>query len=88
MPATKPEGPARRVGFGIVGCGRIGRWHAVSLQAVAGAELVGVSDLERRPREEFARKFGSRAFDTARPFSKRRRSRLSRSARRPPATPI
>ena len=55
----------RRVGFGIVGCGRIGRWHATSLQAVAGAELVAVSDLERRAREEFARKFRSRAYDTA-----------------------
>lgn len=66
MPATNPEGTERRVGFGIVGCGRIGRWHATSLQAVGGAELVGVGDLERRPREEFARKFGGRAFDTVR----------------------
>ena len=60
MPATE-----RPVGFGILGCGRIGRWHAASLQAVAGAGLVAVSDLECRARDEFARKFGARAYDTA-----------------------
>jgi UDP-N-acetyl-2-amino-2-deoxyglucuronate dehydrogenase len=65
VPATEQEGTERPVGFGIVGCGRIGRWHATSLQAVAGAELVAVSDLERRAREEFASKFRSRAYDTA-----------------------
>ena len=60
-----PEGTERRVGFGIVGCGRIGRWHATSLQAVPGAGLVAVSDLARPAREEFARRFDSRAYDTS-----------------------
>jgi UDP-N-acetyl-2-amino-2-deoxyglucuronate dehydrogenase len=59
-----PERTERRVGFGIVGCGRMGRWHATSLRAVPGAELVAVSDLERQAREELARKFGSRAYET------------------------
>lgn len=50
--------------FGIIGCGRIGRWHAKSLQAVADAELAGVSDLDPSAREAFARSFGSRAYDS------------------------
>ena len=65
MPSIEHDTTQRRVGFGIVGCGRIGRWHATSLQAVAGAELVAVSDLERRAGEELARKSASRAYDTA-----------------------
>ena len=64
MAATEAEGAERRVRFGIIGCGRIGRWHAISLHAVPGAELVAVSDLERRAREQLARRFGSRAYET------------------------
>jgi UDP-N-acetyl-2-amino-2-deoxyglucuronate dehydrogenase len=54
----------RQVGFAIVGCGRIARWQASSLQAVPGTGLVAVSDLDRGAREAFARRFNARACAT------------------------
>jgi UDP-N-acetyl-2-amino-2-deoxyglucuronate dehydrogenase len=57
-------GSERAVGFGIIGCGRIGRWHASSLRAVPGTALVAVSDLDRGAREAFARRFDARTCET------------------------
>ena len=34
----------KKYGFGIVGCGVISKWHIDAIQAIDGAQLVGVFD--------------------------------------------
>ncbi len=46
------------VGFGIVGCGAIGRWHAKTIADLPGAALVGAVDNDTSSRDTFARRFG------------------------------
>lgn len=50
------------MGFGIVGCGGIGRWHAKTLAGLPEARLVGAMDIELASRDAFARKFGVPVF--------------------------
>ena len=60
MPTTEGQ-----VGFGIVGCGRIGRWHAKTVRGLLGAELIAVSDVDELAREKAARRFGAVACCSA-----------------------
>jgi predicted dehydrogenase len=45
----------RPVGFGILGCGGIGRWHARQLATLEGTRLVAMADPEPKARERAAR---------------------------------
>ena len=51
-----------KLGYGIVGCGVIGPWHAESVQRCADAELVAVCDIDEEKGRAFAEKFGGVAF--------------------------
>lgn len=52
----------RVVGFGIVGCGGIGRWHAKTIADLPGAGLLGAMDVDSASRDSFAKKFGVHAY--------------------------
>ena len=54
----------KKLGFGIIGCGVISDWHAKSVQAIDGAELIGAADLNEAARKSFAERYGIRAFDS------------------------
>ncbi|MCK5329024.1 MAG: Gfo/Idh/MocA family oxidoreductase, partial [Candidatus Latescibacteria bacterium] len=51
-----------KLGYGIVGCGVIGPWHAESVKRCADAELVAVCDIDEEKGLAFAEKFGGVAF--------------------------
>lgn len=50
------------IGFGIVGCGNISRFHAQAIAEVAGARLVGCFNRSPGPAEKLANEFGCPAF--------------------------
>ena len=52
----------KELGFGIVGGGVIGPFHAKALSMVKGAKLVAVCDVRQPVAEEFARQFGVDAY--------------------------
>jgi predicted dehydrogenase len=52
------------VRFGLIGCGRIGRWHARNIEALPDLELIGVADVDSHTRGKAARVLGVRAFGT------------------------
>ena len=52
------------IGFGIVGCGMISRFHARAIADVRGAQLVGCWNLPVNRAHEFAREHGIEAFET------------------------
>lgn len=54
----------RTVGFGIVGCGMISRFHAAAIESVDGARLVGVFDPVPEAAERAAHAYGTRKFDS------------------------
>ncbi len=54
----------KNLGFGIVGCGLISDWHARAVEAIEGAYLVGVTDVNKDAREKTALKYGVRSFDS------------------------
>ena len=54
----------RTVGFGIVGCGMISRFHAAAIESVDGARLVGVFDPVPEAAERTAHAYGTRRFDS------------------------
>lgn len=56
MPAS------RAVGFGIVGCGSIGRIHAAAIAAVPGAKLVAVSGRSAGEGPALADRYGARWY--------------------------
>lgn len=51
------------VQFGIIGCGRMGTWHARNLQTLPDARLRAVFDTEHRASTQLARRFGVAAVD-------------------------
>ena len=53
------------ISFGIIGCGVISNWHAQAIGEIAGAKLVGVTDVFEPARLAFAEKYHVKAFDTA-----------------------
>jgi UDP-N-acetyl-2-amino-2-deoxyglucuronate dehydrogenase len=55
----------RVIGFGIIGCGFISRWHAEAIMKVENARLIGATDISKEARESFAGKYGVKIFDSA-----------------------
>ncbi|MFH1006302.1 MAG: Gfo/Idh/MocA family oxidoreductase [Candidatus Latescibacterota bacterium] len=51
-----------KLGYGIVGCGVIGPWHAESVAHCSDAELVAVCDIDEEKGRAFAEKYGNVAF--------------------------
>lgn len=54
----------KNLGFGIIGCGLISDWHVRAVEAIEGAYLVGVTDVNKDSREKTALKYGVRSFDS------------------------
>ncbi len=52
------------LGFGIVGCGMISRFHARAIADVRGAQLVGCCNLPANRAHEFAREHQIQAYET------------------------
>ena len=50
------------LGFGIIGCGMIANWHAGAVAQIAGAKLVGVTDVNSDMRAAFAGKYNVSQF--------------------------
>ena len=53
-----------KIGFGIVGCGVISKWHLTAINSIPEAELIGVFDSYRPGAEKFASENSCRIFDT------------------------
>jgi predicted dehydrogenase len=51
------EGMSMEIGFGIAGCGMIGRVQAEAIQSIAGARLIAVCGRDEKRTAEFAAKF-------------------------------
>ncbi|MBP5181946.1 MAG: Gfo/Idh/MocA family oxidoreductase [Lentisphaeria bacterium] len=51
---------------GFVGCGRMASFHAGALNAIGGAEIVGVYDIDMPKAESFAEKFGAKKVCSSR----------------------
>lgn len=52
------------LGFGIIGCGTISNWHAGAISNIPDARLVGVTDVRKESREEYAGKWNTKAYDS------------------------
>ncbi|MGE5482022.1 MAG: Gfo/Idh/MocA family protein [Bacteroidota bacterium] len=50
------------VRFGLIGCGRVARYHAEALSRLAGASLVAVCDIQPERCGEFAARYGAQAY--------------------------
>lgn len=55
---------ASTIGFGIIGCGVIARWHVAALHEIDGVEVLGVCDARAEACERFARENNVPAFDS------------------------
>lgn len=51
-----------KLGFGVIGCGRIAPKHTESIMAIPEAELIAVCDIVSEKAEDFARKYKAEAF--------------------------
>lgn len=56
--------PARKVRFGIIGCGMIAHVHANAIMKIKDAELVGVYNANASGAAAFAEKYNVRVFDS------------------------
>lgn len=54
----------RVLGFGIIGCGMIARWHANAVKSIPGARLIGVTDTFEQSRKAFAKEYEVKDFDS------------------------
>ena len=50
----------KEIGFGIIGCGVISKWHAESVAAIKGCKLIGATDRVKESADAFAAKIGRR----------------------------
>jgi UDP-N-acetyl-2-amino-2-deoxyglucuronate dehydrogenase len=48
----------------LIGCGKVGGLHAAALSTLSESELVAVCDANRERAQEFARRYGGRAFQS------------------------
>ena len=53
-----------KICFGIIGCGLIANWHANAINAIEGAELIGVVDSYKQGAIDFADKYKVKVFET------------------------
>lgn len=60
------------VGFGLVGCGRIGRWHARALSRLPEARLTAATDTDREALASFGRAFDAAACPSLESLLRRR----------------
>ncbi len=58
------------LGFGIIGCGMIGHFHAKAIQAMQGGHLECVFDLRKESAEKLADAFGVKAYSSYDEFLK------------------
>ena len=47
---------------GIIGCGKVGPFHAAAYQRIDGCELCAVYDVQPDRAEAFAQKYGAKAY--------------------------
>ena len=47
---------------GIIGCGKVGPFHAAAYQKISGCELTAVYDVQEDRADAFAAKFGCKAY--------------------------
>ncbi len=64
LPAVARAGKKDTVCVGIVGCGRIGRWHLDAYTADSRVKLVAFADSDRERAEVFARRVNARAYES------------------------
>lgn len=57
-PSSGSVPESRSVGFGIIGCGGIGRWHARIIRSLQGLELMAVADENPESRRRASADFG------------------------------
>ncbi|RMG58063.1 MAG: gfo/Idh/MocA family oxidoreductase [Deltaproteobacteria bacterium] len=63
MPRDLQErGGADVIRAGVIGVGKLGRYHAQKYAAIDGVELAGVYDLDRERADQVAREFGTRSY--------------------------
>lgn len=51
-----------KIGFGIIGCGMISRFHAKAISEIRGAELIGCFDNAKGAAEKYAAEFNCKAY--------------------------
>lgn len=54
----------KKLGFGIIGCGMISNWHAQAISQIDHIRLVGVTDVRKESREDFAKKYNAGVYET------------------------
>lgn len=54
----------KTIGFGIVGCGVISRWHADAIGCIEGAKLVGATDLNVDSLKKFTGDYNIKGYST------------------------
>lgn len=52
----------KTIRIGIIGCGKVGPFHAAAYQKIKDCELCAVYDVQQDRAEAFARKFGAKAY--------------------------
>lgn len=62
--ARARSGTVSELGFGIVGCGMIARFHAQAIRHVTGAKLVGAYSATIASAEKFSAEFGTKTYST------------------------
>ena len=48
--------------FGLIGCGRVARYHAQALTEIEGSELVAVCDIVPERADDFSRRYGGDVY--------------------------
>ena len=54
----------KKVRFGLIGCGAIARFHAVSIGQIEGAELIAAFDPHKPGLDRFVAEYGVKGYDT------------------------
>jgi len=54
----------RKIGFGIIGCGVISRWHAEAIATLKDCALIGATDRSKESAGAFSAKYNCIAFDS------------------------
>ena len=53
-----------KIGFGVIGCGRIGKWHIKQISQFDGMWIAGVTDTDPKARKNAAKAFGTQEFNS------------------------
>ena len=52
-----------KIGFAIIGCGLISKWHAEAITSIEGAYLAGAADINAADAQSFGEKYGCTVFE-------------------------